>query len=505
VTPAAALRLRNGQAAPLADLEALEVEAWRQAVLAEVGRKGRLASLFGLLARRDAPLELVAVVAHDRDGSLVVLRAALPDGRYQALTPACPQAHLFERELAEQLGVVPEGHPWLKPVRFHRPWREAAGGGAPVPPPGTGEFFHVAGEEVHEVAVGPVHAGVIEPGHFRFQCHGERVLHLEIALGYQHRGVEQALLGGPHKLTVHQVATAAGDTSVGHTLAYCQTLEGLSGCTPPPRAQALRGIGLELERLANHVGDLGALSGDVAYLPAAAFCGRIRGDFLNLTAALCGSRLGRGLLRPGGVGFDAEPALSEALAARLEAAERDAREAIELLWRTPTVVARFESTGVVRRQDCEDFGFVGPTARACAVARDARHDHPFGVFERSPVPVSTAHHGDVNARAEVRRLEVRRSVDFVREQLARLPDGPVRAPVGALAADHLAVSLVEGFRGEICHVAVTDGGGRFARYKITDPSFHNWQALALAMRDGQISDFPLCNKSFNLSYCGHDL
>ncbi len=199
---------------------------------------------------------------------------------------------------------MPDEHPWLKPVRFQKPYRVPVGRSASVPEIGVTDFFRVSGREIHEVAVGPVHAGIIEPGHFRFQCHGEHVLHLEIALGYQHRGVERALVGGPDQRTRHYLETAAGDTSVGHGLAYARIREALADVTVGDETQALRAVALELERLACHTGDLGALAGDVAFLPTASYCGRIRGDFLNMTALLCGNRFGRGLVVPGGLGFD---------------------------------------------------------------------------------------------------------------------------------------------------------------------------------------------------------
>ncbi|MGZ4780131.1 MAG: hydrogenase large subunit [Thermoanaerobaculia bacterium] len=497
------LLLRNGQPAAIDDVPLVDIGAFRKLVLDAVADDQRVASLF---AREDrGAIELVVILANDASSVLGAARSRLEGDSYEALTPDCAQVHLFEREIAEQYGINPVGHPWLKPVRFQKSWRP---GHAVLPQdssPGVTDFFRVEGDEIHEVAVGPVHAGVIEPGHFRFQCHGEHVFHLEIALGYQHRGIERALIGGPAKRTIHMVETAAGDTTIGHTLAYCQAVEALAGTKPPARAQALRGIALELERLANHTGDLGALSGDVAYLPTAAFCGRIRGDYLNLTAELCGSRFGRGLVRPGGVLFDLEPERVAPLAARLDAATRDALAAAQMLWNTPTVVERFENTGAVDSEVCEQIGMVGVAARACGRSMDVRRDFPFGVFRFVHVPVMTAHYGDVNSRAFVRWLELQRSAEFVAEQLQALPATPVRKEMKPLRPGMIVASLVEGWRDEICHVAITDSAGEFARYKITDPSFHNWFGLALALRDGEISDFPLCNKSFNLSYCGHDL
>lgn len=484
--------LSNGTSLPWADIAEWPADDFVDATAAELERGGRLCAWFGV--PENSATRLVAVIAFDSENTLAVGRSAPVTKSYPSLTLRYPQAHLFEREVWEQHGLEPEGHPWLKPVRRQN-------GGYPA----VGEFFRVEGREIHEVSVGPVHAGIIEPGHFRFQCDGEDVLHLEVALGYQHRGVEEALAGGPHRATMGQMETIAGDTTVGHATAYATVLESLAGTEAPLRAQWLRAIALELERLANHAGDLGALANDVAFLPTSAACGKIRGDFLNLTALICGNRFGRGLIRPGGCKLDLEPGRAAQLLAKLRIAVADLDEAAEWLWEANSVRARFELTGTISAGQAAEIGLVGVAARASGLVRDVRFDHPAGWHRFAPVPVAVWPGGDVFARSRVRWLEIQRSGKFLEEQLVAPPDGENFTTVTPPAGDMLAVALVEGWRGEVCHVALTDPGGAFRRYKIVDPSFHNWLGLALAMRGQAISDFPICNKSFNLSYCGFDL
>lgn len=509
-----ALQMINGGAVPLRAIPCFSFSYFAHWLTSMTRAGSRVAALFALpapLLPADAEADsegsaaghrLFAVLASDTMGKLYAISTGISQG-YPSLTGQVPQVHLFEREIYEKHGLVPEGHPWLKPVRFEK----TAG-----PEIGSMDFFRVTGDEVHEVSVGPIHAGVIECGHFRFQCLGELVMHLEISLGYHHRGVEALLRNGPHPRTLPLMEALAGDTTIAHTWAYCANVEALADLPARPRGQVVRALALELERLANHTGDMGALAGDVGFLPTQSYCGRLRGDWLNMSAMLCGSRFGRGLLVPGGVRQDMDHALIMALKERISLTARDVQGALKLFWDSPSVLSRL-GVGAVSLETARNLGLVGVAARASGLERDARHSHPLPGLPPPP-ELHTAARGDVYARAEIRHKEITASVDFCQRLLADFLDMNGDGDESLCAAvpetpplmpGHVAVSLAEGWRGEVCHVGVTDNQGRLAAYSAVDPSFHNWMGLAVALRGQQISDFPLCNKSFNLSYCGHDL
>lgn len=493
---------------PLQNMDAITAECARAAQA-----DWHLVLLCGLYFPEDAdaPLTLLCVMAHDASGMLRAWRSVpMQSGdAYPAMTLTLPQAHLFEREIYEQWNILPEGHPFLKPVRF----APSLCGNTKRPHIGDVKYFYVAGSQVHSVGVGPIHAGVIEPGHFHFECRGEEVMHLEISLGYQHRGIERALKGYPTMRTRLLVEALSGDTSIGHSTAYATLLETLSGVPCTVRARRLRRIALELERLACHTGDLGALAGDAGFLPTSAWNGRIRGDFLNMTAMLCGNRFGRGMVCGGGARHDVPRTLGETLQKRLHEVYRDLKGAVDVMFDSPSTRDRMRGVGVVSLQTAKDLGLVGMAARASGVATDARMHYPASGKPEIRAAIRTEEEGDVFARALVRRFEAQDSVAIIDNDIKQLLESPREycAPSWQgkeclpMAPHRLALSFCEGWRGTVCHAGVTDSHGAFALYKPVDPSFHNWIALALALRGEQISDFPLCNKSFNLSYCGHDL
>lgn len=503
------LYVRNGQCWEVSAVPLFDEESFRQKILKECSQGSRIVNLFACL-EDSGDIRIFSLLGKDNEGKLSVfsMRINIEKPYFRSLTPELPQAHMFEREIAEQFAVTPVGHPWLKPLRYHKNYRDVPNLWPEIssrPIPGGYPFYQVNGEEVHEVAVGPVHAGVIEPGHFRFQCHGELILNLEIQLGYQHRGIEKFMEKVSSERAVHMVESISGDTVIGHTMAYCSIMESLSDCEISPQAQVIRAVALELERLSNHTGDLGALSKDIGFLPASAYFGRLRGEFLNLSMEICGSRFGRSLCRTGGVLFDLDKEMIKDFQRRLLVAQKDLKEISKLLLTKPSVLSRFEGTGVISSKIAQELGLVGPTARASGSVIDVRTNYAFGMYRFHHIPVSTVNSGDVYARAFIRFLESQRSIEFILDVLGHIPEGDLQIKLASLKPDHMALSMIEGWRGEIVHVAITDPNSQILRYKIKDPSFNNWSGLSMAVRDAQISDFPMCNKSFNLSYAGHDL
>ena len=407
----------------------------------------------------------------------------------------------FEREIHENFGIGFTGHPWLKPVRYPHDRADQSKTIANYP------FYTIQGDELHEVGVGPIHAGVIEPGHFRFISNGEQILHLEIQLGYQHRGIEAMMLRRKKLSERVQIAESiAGDNVAGHTIAFSLVWESLCGYITPGELDFSRTVALELERIAVHTGDLSAACADVAYQLGGAVFGRLRTPVINFLQEWCGNRLGKGLIRPGNNQYPFTPALAHRLLEVLKAFEPEFNEMNAELFKLPSALSRFERTGTVSIENTVAIGSVGMAARASGLSRDIRSSHPHDQYHAlKHVPI-VKRHGDVYSRLQIRKQEVPQSIEYLRELMTRVPDFSAEPePLGTPQPDSFTVSLVEGWRGEICHCAITDARGELLMYKVKDPSFHNWMALAMAVRNNEISDFPVCNKSFNLSYCGHDL
>lgn len=502
------LQIQNGQAISRADIPDLEFSVFKHAVLNATRQNGFVVQFFAY-ENEQGLLKLITVLR--ADNNLYVAGCSLEE-EYTSFTLECEKFHMFEREIAEQFAVLPREHPWLKMVRYHENYRgkeDVFGNDYTQDIPGNYPYFQVEGEAIHEVAVGPVHAGIIEPGHFRFQCAGEKVFSLEIQLGYQHRGAEKLLekAGQPlHRLPII-AESIAGDTAIGHSLCHAQAIEALATLEVSEGAKYVRTIALELERIANHIGDLGALSGDVAFNPPLNYFGRIRGEFLNLSLTMAGNRFGKGLVRPGGIAF---PVMEEQRRIMLEKITEETpgiANVCDLLFSAHTVLSRFEHTGTVPREIAEKLGLVGYSGRASGLSYDARVAYPTEAYAEVKANRNERTKGDVYSRANVRREEIMHSLHVIPELLIKGVDAePIPVPAFyTLAPNSFVVTMNEAWRGEVSHCLLTDGNGSILRYKVKDPSFHNWTGLAMALRNQGISDFPLCNKSFNLSYCGFDL
>lgn len=502
------LKIANGVAIPRASIPQLPYDLFFTTLSEFVNNEGFIVQFFAY--KEENRHQLLAVV---RNNELFVAGTQVGKS-FQSLTRnSSEKFHMFEREIAEQFGLMPDGHPWLKMVRYHENFSGNAdifGNDYSKEIPGNYHSFSIEGEAIHEVAVGPVHAGIIEPGHFRFQCAGEEVLHLEIQLGYQHRGIEKMLPNLPQKRFPIICESIAGDTTIGHNLCMCQAIEALAELPVDVGASIVRCIALELERICNHIGDLGALSGDVAFNPPAAYFGRLRGEFLNLLQVLCGNRFGKGLVRPGGITHIMGEEQRRLLRDKLAEATPEIEHVCDLLFSAHTVQARFEHTGTVEQGMAAALGLVGYAGRACNLPYDARITFPAECYGKLPANSNAVTNGDVNSRAAVRREEIMHSLGLIgilldRHEKLEEEATTVQMKDHSLSPDSFVVTINEGWRGEVSHCILTDNKSKVQRYKIKDPSFHNWTGLAMSLRNQEISDFPLCNKSFNLSYCGFDL
>jgi Ni,Fe-hydrogenase III large subunit len=469
-----------------------------------------------------AGYRLALVAAHD-DGDAIrivsLFLAGMPDRREELVltlprdTPALRSlAHLsfpagrFEREMMDLYGIELIGHPRPRRLVRHAHWPQdwhpmLADAGPPPDFAASGRFpfLTVDGDGVYEIPVGPVHAGLIEPGHFRFSVVGETVLRLKIRLWFVHRGIEKLFQGRTATGAADIAERISGDTSAGHALAHCLAVEDALGITVPDEVHRLRALLVELERLYNHATDLGALANDVGFALANSHAQRIREHLLRVNDTVTGHRLLRGAIRPGGVGLRALPDTGE-----LEAIAADLAEVAALTLGNAGIYDRFAGTAVLRGEQAAELGCLGYVARASGVATDARLEHPTVAL---PVTAITATAGDVLARYTVRRDEFAASVALACH-LIDTADGRLdhaTAPPPRRAAVRSGVGVVEGWRGTIVHRVELDATATITRSKVVDPSWFNWPALPVAMANTIVPDFPLTNKSFNQSYAGNDL
>jgi len=491
----------NNQTIPLSSIPELKYQKFMDVNLNLMEKKhNHCVNFYGV--PHHGRVKLFCCIANDKDHTIYVSSTVTYSNvTLESFTVQNFAFEKFEREISENFDINYGDHPWLKPVRYPFNRGDANKTIANYP------FFKIDGEELHEVGVGPIHAGVIEPGHFRFICNGEQILHLEIQLGYQHRGIESLFLEKKKLLQRTTLAESiAGDTVIGHTSAFANIWESLCHYQPDPDLVFARTLGLELERMAIHTGDLSALCTDIAYQLGSSVFGRLRTPIINYFQIWCGNRLSKGLIRVGRTNFPYNKELADQLLDVFDHYEPDFLEMCKVLFNLPSALARFEKTGIVTHEQASSIGTVGISARMSGISRDIRLSHPFGLYQKLDHQPIIKHHGDVYSRAQIRREEIKQSMRYIRTLLQNVPDETKdREPIGVLSPDSFALSLIEGWRGEICHCAVTDETGELAHYKIKDPSQHNWLALALAVRNNEISDFPICNKSFDLSYCGHDL
>ena len=422
-------------------------------------------------------------------------------------------AFRFERQMRSLMGVIPEGHPDPRPWIKHEDWPEDAWPLRKSFDPKTkmprvaGEYrwIKAEGEGVYEIPVGPVHAGIIEPGHFRFQAVGEEILNLEERLGYVHKGIEKRFEALSWEDGAKLAGRISGDTTVAHTLCYCRAVEALTGSEPPVRALWLRALMLERERIANHLGDIGAICNDVAFAIMLFQCHTLKEHFVRTNYRLFNHRFMMDRIVPGGVMIDPDAQEIEDMLRDLDWFEREFERLVSIYDNNASLEDRVRGTGILSPAKARDLGVVGIVARGSGQGLDSRIQSPFPPYDRLVPRIPVLQAGDVNARAWVRIEEVRESVLLLKKILVNLPAGEVRVDIHPPEPDRSGIAFVEGWRGEIVCWVQSGIKGEINRCMVRDPSSLNWLGLEQCIHGNIVPDFPLCNKSFNQSYSGHDL
>lgn len=468
------------------------------------GTPARLVTLFGSLGQSG---EKRVHYVFDTGAATYRETVVVVNGPIRSLAPEVPAAAWYERELHDQYGVEIAGHPDLRPLVFHDNWPDGvypmANAVGNVPWSNREyRFLEVQGEGIAEVAVGPVHAGIIEPGHFRFSVIGDTVLHLELRHFYTHKGTEKLFEGSLVNTGTMIAESVSGDNCFAHAVAYSQAVEDACRADVPLRASALRLIGLEFERLVSHFSDVGGLCTDVGFSVAAASAARIKESLLQSSWECCGTRYWRGIAVPGGLRFDLDSKRALAFSQAVSLAARQFSDLAHLILETPSIQNRFETAGILQRDAARELAVVGPVARASGIDLDVRRDHPYGHYDRVLFEVPVTHYGDVMARARIRIEEAAISARLIQQTVDALPAGPVLVPLDT-RGEFNGSSAVESPRGEL-YYWLEGCEGRLTRCHIKSPSFQNWPAMPFAVADNIVADFPLINKSFNLSYSGCD-